>query len=245
MAKVIKNARYIENVNHVHSSYEPDDKSTDETIDNSNVIINESTDTYDSNLTSENILFEQKIENEVNQRLALRIEEEKNNIEILKKEREDIGYDEGYRAGLDIANKESEKEIEHITTLLESLGSSLELVVEEHNSIIKEVIYIAICKVLGESLQGKDNRLALITHVLTTIDCTNPYKIKVSPNDYNILLKDITNKSNISNTIVEADERVEIGGCIVETNKGIFDGRLEVQLAHLKETIENSSVLDK
>jgi flagellar biosynthesis/type III secretory pathway protein FliH len=36
---------------------------------------------------------------------------------------------------------------------------------------------------------------------------------------------------------IVADSRVELGGCIVETNTGSLDGRFEVQLRELYETL--------
>ena len=79
----------------------------------------------------------------------------------------------------------------------------------------------------------------MIQNVVKTIGTLQPYTLRLSEYDYNILSAHNSEmkKFNIKNLI--SDDRVELGGCIIDTEKGIFDGRLEVQLARLKDVIDS------
>jgi type III secretion protein L len=57
--------------------------------------------------------------------------------------------------------------------------------------------------------------------------------VKVSPDDHELLSKHRLRLSSIKNIEFVSDEKVKLGGCIVKTDSGMIDGRLEVQLQAL------------
>jgi flagellar assembly protein FliH len=63
--------------------------------------------------------------------------------------------------------------------------------------------------------------------------------VRVSPRDHALLAVDGFKPRNGDGQAVEllADERVELGGCLIETGGGTLDGRLETQLKRLRDTL--------
>ena len=67
--------------------------------------------------------------------------------------------------------------------------------------------------------------------------------VRVSPADWSILEgNEAALVEGLSVDAVElfADDRVQVGGCLLETPAGNLDGRLEVQLAGLREALVNA-----
>ncbi len=63
--------------------------------------------------------------------------------------------------------------------------------------------------------------------------------VRVSPRDHELLAAEGLKPKNGDAHAVEllADERVELGGCLIETGGGTLDGRLETQLKRLRDTL--------
>jgi flagellar assembly protein FliH len=63
--------------------------------------------------------------------------------------------------------------------------------------------------------------------------------VRVSPRDHKLFAgENIAPKNGDAGSIeLVADERVELGGCLIETSSGTLDGRLETQLQRLCDTL--------
>lgn len=174
-------------------------------------------------------LLQKHVQDEVNARKA--------ELETVREENIQLGREEGYNEGIKLASEEYQKTIRDILNLMEKTSLMYEDLVGKSEDLLKETVYMAICKTFGRLLECENERVNVIQNVIAEIKNANLLKIKVSQADYQIIFKD-ENSELAANYNIEIDNRVEIGGCIVETDKGTFDGRLEVQLAKLREAIQ-------
>ena len=92
----------------------------------------------------------------------------------------------------------------------------------ERNSIIKDVLDESIRKVLG----------------------ANDIVIRLNPADYESIVNDGKTyqlKDTFSKIKFEQDERIEIGGCLVESEIGNADGRISSQLNELRRKLDSDN----
>src|SRR6266542_2940076 len=64
--------------------------------------------------------------------------------------------------------------------------------------------------------------------------------VRVSPADFDVIRQnrdEILEGLEAGHVEIAADDRVELGGCLLETPSGNLDSRLEVQLANLRRTL--------
>jgi len=174
-------------------------------------------------------IVKQFIDTEVQLRKAELEEEYKSQIQS--------GCEKGYSDGVERVELEYDTKNKEIHKLFEEINRAHQNHIEEIENRLKEIIFIAICKTFGELLNNRDERLHIINNVVDKIKNTNPVKIKISQEDYKLLFGNENNEFPEQYKI-EADSRVGLGGCIVDTDNGTFDGRLEIQLAKLNEAIK-------
>lgn len=133
-------------------------------------------------------------------------------------------YEEVYHIIEDIDEKfnEYEKSFERIV-----IGTAVELarkIIKREvtgETIINDVVKDAISKVIG----------------------ANEVRIKFHPVDMkelNTFSRNLINSSSFSKVKFEEDERIERGGCLVETEIGNVDARISTQLEELRRKLEES-----
>lgn len=157
------------------------------------------------------------------------------------------GYTTGYNEGMQKAEQEfeeknakllseAENERENLRTEYEELKRNLE---PETVSTIADVF----CKVFGKvAIENKEMIITLVNSVLRNTELSKNFLIKVGEEDYRFLLD---NKNMIFGMDLE-DFRIEFmvdntlsrNMCIIESDAGVFDCSLDIQLENLNRELK-------
>jgi flagellar assembly protein FliH len=163
------------------------------------------------------------------------------------------GYEEGRKKGRQEGESTAAAEYgKKIDAAQQRLASFLKQVEEEKTAIYANAdrILLELCcrmvkKILAtEPVKEKETILAVLRKALSYIAEREKIVIRVAPGDLETVTGNrdfwtpVTEK--LTAVSVEADERIEPGGCIVESNSGITDARLGVQMSELSEIIERT-----
>lgn len=175
------------------------------------------------------------------------VENQKDHAEILKREIElaqregkEQGYREGYEVGFSQGQAEYEERVSRLESVIAAANNALEQGIEGVEDAAVEIVYMAVCKILGAALTERDGVAAVVRQVIALSKDREKLVIRVSPSDFD-LLKDM--KTGLMHDVVIAnggllpDDRVVLGGCLLETAGGNLDGRLEIQLDQFREAL--------
>jgi flagellar assembly protein FliH len=177
------------------------------------------------------------------------IEETKENTDELGQKAYMDGFEKGEKDALE-AGKEM------LEPVLNSLGEAL-LELEKVKKDIcfnaeKETVELALAiakKVVGHEAATKKNLvLRVVKKALKKVEDHDRIVIRINPSDLEVCrdtkfqLSDlIDNKGNIT---FEEDDKIHRGGCVIETNLGDVDARIEKQLRVLEETFKSELLKD-
>jgi flagellar assembly protein FliH len=151
------------------------------------------------------------------------------NVESLKNE----AIEKGSKAAIDMANQDvSELKEKWLRALDDLIKKSVETLVAKEDECV-EVVYAAVCRIIGVTATDKHQVLSIVKEVLGHI--TNPVNqtVYVSAYDYDLLS---TSDEIVNANIIQSDD-VKHGGCIVKFGSGRLDARLELQLDKLKDVL--------
>lgn len=188
-------------------------------------------------ITAEEILLNAQNEAE------LIIENAKKQAETIKQEAYQEactnGYDEGYKQAMADINKQKEE--------LDMQQRKLVQDYEDQLTQMEPMLVDAITTVVQNVFKVKfeENR-NLIVHLLKIalgqIENSNNFIIKVSKTDYSIVLKykEVLDKVPLksSNINIVEDITLSKNQCLIETDGGVFDCSLDVQLDNLTKTLK-------
>jgi flagellar biosynthesis/type III secretory pathway protein FliH len=117
-----------------------------------------------------------------------------------------------------------------------------------YQKIEQEVVELALAiarKVICREIEvDKEVVVCVAREALTKVEDPVNVKIKMNPSDLQIINKTQYQLSeligNIDNVIIEPGENIQSGGCVIETNLGEIDARIEKQLQTVEASFRNA-----
>ncbi len=159
------------------------------------------------------------------------------------------GFAEGLREGENTGFEQGTQKIEPLVSSIRDALIQLGRIREEtYQHIEKEVVELALAiaqKVIcREITTDKETVLCVAKEALAKVDDPGKIKIKMSPSDLQFINETRYQLSNlvsdIDNVTFEAEESIQSGGCVIETDLGEIDARIERQLQAVEESFRNA-----
>jgi flagellar biosynthesis/type III secretory pathway protein FliH len=162
-------------------------------------------------------------------------------VATLRKEAQEAGWEAGYsKAHWVVAN-----EMEHaITTLHRIIQSAIEAKAQFLREAQTELSQLAIAiarKIINKELSINPNVITdIVAQTIEAAGIQGACRIRVNPKDYELLRPHwdavaLLQQPEQSWELV-ADERMEVGDCLIETGGGTIDARIETQLEQISAT---------
>jgi flagellar assembly protein FliH len=149
----------------------------------------------------------------------------------------DAGHEQGLQAGLQQGRQHAEASDRTKAVAFDALRAAIAEAGARHGAAVGagaiDITFAALSRLMGQSVGD----LAVVTDTVRRVIEQAPERalltIRLSPADH-LLLTQEGHEPGLGSALLLADERVSAGGCIVDTDAGSLDGRLETQLAELK-----------
>jgi len=173
------------------------------------------------------------------------IQEVQNLESILNEEKrksEENGYQRGYEAGLQSGLAEAKKVIKSFDRAINDAVTQRELLFSEAREKVLELVIKISKKVTFDAVEADPEvTLKMINGVIDSLVDRSSLKIKVHPQHLPVLEQNIDKflkeSTSIKNITIEADPRVIVGGCFIETPTGDIDARLNSQFEVIKDVL--------
>ena len=155
------------------------------------------------------------------------------------------GKEEGMIEGENTWYAQTEKKIKPLLTSLQDVLHQLNnLRKETYQDIEKEVVELALAiarqVICQEITIDKEIVVCVAREALAKVEDPGRIKIKMSPSDLQFIKETRFQLSsmieNIDHVTFEAAENIQSGGCIIETDLGEIDARIEKQLQAVEES---------
>lgn len=150
------------------------------------------------------------------------------------------GRSEGYKQGIEQAKSESHAKLNALQKLMHSVSNVLDGQILESEDMIVAVAFESTCKILGNRLLENEGVKAVVREVINRAKDREQLIVRVSRADYQMLEReklDFLSTDEVGRVELVQDDRVTLGGCLVETSGGSLDGRLETQIQLLREIL--------
>lgn len=181
----------------------------------------------------------------------IRLKKQQENTRRAVEEAFKQGKTEGLRIGIEKGNAEAASVYKkNIGEIQQNVASFLKKIEDSKKEIFShsEHIILKLCmeisrKIIASEISTRQDVILSVTRkALSYIAEREKLVIRVAPDDLKILndnrdfWEPVTEK--LKDVIVEPDERVNKGGCIIESNSGTVDARLGIQMDEITDLIE-------
>ncbi|NLS45400.1 MAG: hypothetical protein GX969_06650 [Firmicutes bacterium] len=178
-----------------------------------------------------------KLEKDMLQAEAILAEAKEKSREIYEKAYTE-GFEEGRVTGENKALEEASALLRYLKELGQAIASSQEKIIASTEESIGKLALAAAAKIVKREIEMDESIIqTIVRESLKAIKGSNSIKVKINAKDVDRIrdYKDVLIRTvdNITDFEIIEDPRVKQGGCIVETDLGIVDARIESQLEEL------------
>ena len=153
------------------------------------------------------------------------------------------GFSEGEKAGFEAGTKRVDPLIGSFTQGLEQLKNIRQ---EIHQAIEKEVVQLALSiakKIVCHEVKTNEETVVCVAReALSRVENPGQIKIKLNPTDLQFIQETKSQFShllqNVDSIRFEAEDSIQSGGCVIETDMGDIDARIEKQFQAIEETFQ-------
>lgn len=146
----------------------------------------------------------------------------------------DDGKRQGFEKGLHEGKEEARKVIASLNQAVADAVSQREEMLQEARQKILDLVLLISRRVTFDAVDvDREATVGIIAGVIDQLVDRSRLKIKVHPDHLPIVEQHLDSflpdNSTIKELVIEADPRVKLGGCFIETPSGDIDARLESQ----------------
>ena len=170
------------------------------------------------------------------------IENAKEEADRIRKEAFEKGYKEGLEKAYEEKKKEIEEKLENLSNILNLLKNFENEIFLKYKNLITEIILEITKKIIKTeiSCNSKEILLKNIEETLKKIVDNGKIEIKVNPEDYDFIISELKNIKSVENipelNIIKSSD-VDAGGCIIETDFGTYDARIQEQIKEFEKNL--------
>ncbi|GAB1432609.1 flagellar assembly protein FliH [Spirochaetota bacterium] len=168
--------------------------------------------------------------------------ESKSRLEVLSNEAKKQGFDQGREEGFKEGRLEVERLIDRLHVILErAMDKRAEILEQTESQVIELVLLIAKKVVKTISDNQKNVVLSNVSQALRKLKTRSDIIIRVNLADLQLTTEHkkelIAAAENVKQLTIVEDSSVDRGGCIIETDFGEIDARIQSQLHAMEEKI--------
>jgi len=167
-------------------------------------------------------------------------------IEALSLEAQTDGFEAGRAQGMQAVQARVEASAAMLEAAARAAKDALDTEAGQLTDLCADIIVEALTKIAGPILTSREAAVGAVVKILERVKDECELLIKVNRADLPVLqeLEGTLRRAFAGRRFsITADDSVGLGGCIVGSQLGTFDGRVEVQLAGLLESIRGAREL--
>ena len=161
-------------------------------------------------------------------------------IDNIKESAFQKGFLEGKRVGFETGSNKAQRVIESLQRILEQLQN---IRAEIHQELEKEVTHLALSiakKIVCHEIKTTRETVACVAgEALARVDNPGKIKIKLNPDDLQFIQNTQSQFTqflqNHDHIDFEAQDSIQSGGCLIETDRGDIDARIEKQFEAIED----------
>ncbi len=172
-------------------------------------------------------------------------EQEKENIQSAMHHQYLKGFSEGQEAVKEKLEREFNekllKKYSELNNLISDLNDNASQINSQFEQLVMEVGFVIAGAIIKKEIERESIFKEVLDESLRKVLGANEIIVRLHPKDYESIVvegKSFQLKDTFSKIKFEKDERIEPGGCYVESEIGNADGRISSQLNELKKKVD-------
>jgi flagellar assembly protein FliH len=147
------------------------------------------------------------------------------------------GHASGLEKGEAAAKQAVAEQVERLASICAALHQARASVMESTEDLVVEIAYTAVCRIIGQTAVAPAAVASMVNQLLCAFRERDQLVVRLNPQDLDLVQKAPGIAALDQQAVLRPDPSIKVGGCVVESDAGHLDARLETQLARLCETL--------
>jgi flagellar biosynthesis/type III secretory pathway protein FliH len=172
-------------------------------------------------------------------------EQEKENYQITLHNQYKKGFTEGQKAVKEKVEREFNekllKKYSELNNVISDLNDKVSQLDNQFDELVMNVAFVLAETIIKKQIEKESIIKEVLDESLKKVLGANEIIVRLNPKDYESIIeegKSFQMKDSFSQIKFEPDDRIEPGGCFIESEIGNADGRISSQLNELKRKLE-------
>jgi flagellar biosynthesis/type III secretory pathway protein FliH len=147
------------------------------------------------------------------------------------------------RRGLALGREQAEREVagqtaahgERVNIVLAALAQSGRRALDEQEDMLVEIVFTAVCRILGATGTTRAAIDSMVRGLVAAEREPAQVRVRLHPADLALLADGASGFD--PRLVLQADDAMGMGGCVIDGPRGSLDARFELQLAQLRATL--------
>jgi flagellar assembly protein FliH len=161
-------------------------------------------------------------------------------LDDAEKQARERGYEAGRAQGLNEAEAEFKSRVERLESIIAAFERARAECIAAAEDDAVAIAFEAVTRMLGIGSASLDSIKAVVAEIGRSQPDCGPVVLRVHSSDYEALVAEpfvAALEDDQQKIRLVEDPRVVLGGCIVETDRGALDARIETQLDRLRKIL--------
>ncbi|HVK95503.1 MAG TPA: FliH/SctL family protein, partial [Noviherbaspirillum sp.] len=181
-----------------------------------------------------------QVKRQLEQELASLREQLQKELDEARLAAERNGFAAGLEKGEEAASTAVAEQVARLASVSTSLYQARAGVIDSAEEMLVEIAYTAVCRIIGEAAVERNAIASMLQKVVAESRERDQLVVRLHPQDVD-LVRQATDQpaaaALLQSGSLRADSSIRLGGCMVDSNSGYLDARLEVQLKNLGESL--------
>ena len=163
---------------------------------------------------------------------------EEGKADIYESARE-AGHKNGYSEGKTSAGQETSDLNERLGSLIKNISEEKASFLSELEDEVVELVFITVSKIVGEAATDVEGIHNIVQEQIQKFRDQNEFLLLVAPDDLHVITSLADTNPEFENIKILPDKMIDCGGCIIKSDAGSLDARLDVQMDSFRESMLN------
>lgn len=167
---------------------------------------------------------------------------------LIREEAKQTGYEEGLKKAHDEIEEDRQRALEQNGLILEEARKlKLKMLRSVEPDIVRLIMAISKKVIANELKTNTESIVNIVREAITHLDNPQNIKVYVNPSELDKLLdlismEDLTDIGNQAITAdIKGDNRITPGGCMIESDNGLVDARIETKIHNIEKGLQEVS----
>lgn len=163
----------------------------------------------------------------------------------IEREAYEKGFSAGEKAGFELGRQKAEVLFQGLSGVIEELSMFRDSLYRRCEKEITELVLVIAKKVVQREMEVKeDSVINCVRAALGAVSLSGRIVIKINPKDMEVLgshKPELTKYcEGVKEVVLESDDGITRGGCVIETNYGEVDATIEGVFAEIEEILRDA-----